>query len=413
VAVPAAPSEVRLESRFPALQYPNYRLWFVGQMIATFGQWTQMTAQSYLIYELTGSPEYLGYVAFFGGIPMIFLSPFAGVLADRVPRRTLLLITQVLMMVLAFILAALTFLGVVQPWHVLVLAFLVGIVGAVDMPARQSFTLELVERDDLANAIALNATMFNAAVFVGPAVAGYLYELAGPGWCFLVNGVAFTAQIAALLVMKLKPFVKPWNSGSVLKDLRAGLGYVLTEPMVLALLILVGSVSLFGMAFMSLTPAWAVDILGGDATTNGLLQSARGLGSLVGALWIAALGRFSYKGRIMMVGAFSMPLTLLVFSQIHSLPVSLLVLAVSGLAFIPIVSLANALVQARVPDALRGRVMGVYAVILMGMFPFGGLWAGWVAQWFNEPLVPIIGGIVTLATALGLFVFVPRLRHLE
>jgi len=176
---------------------------------------------------------------------------------------------------------------------------------------------------------------------------------------------------------------------------------------------LVGSVSLFGMAFATIMPAWAVDILGGDAKTNGLMQSARGVGALIGAVWLAALGRFKYKGRVMTIGSFAMPVTLLVFSQVRSLPITLLVLAASGLAFIPVVNLANALVQTRVPDALRGRVMGVYTMIMMGLWPLGGLWAGWVAQAFDEPLVPIIGAIAVLITATGLYWRVPQLRRLE
>jgi hypothetical protein len=214
-------------------------------------------------------------------------------------------------------------------------------------------------------------------------------------------------------VMKLAPFVRPERYAPIIHDLRVGLSYAGREPVVRVILLLVGTVSLFGMAFSTQLPAWAVDVLGGDATTNGLLQSARGVGSLIGAVWIASLGRFTYKGKLLTIGTFVMPITLLVFSQVRWLPLSLLVLVIQGLAFIPIVNLANALVQTRVPDIMRGRVMGIYTLIFMGMWPVGGLWSGKVAEVYGEPAVVIIGGVVVLALAIGLYIFVPTLRKLE
>jgi MFS family permease len=188
---------------FTALQYPNYRLWFVGQLVSLMGTWMQITAQGFLVFELTHSPAFLGYVAFAAGVPSWLLMLYGGVIADRVPKRSLLVATQISMMLLAFGLAAITLLGQVQAWHVLVFAFLLGVANAFDAPARQSFVLEMVSREDLANAIALNASMFNAGAVVGPAVAGLCYASFGPGWCFLLNGSSFVAVVTALLLMRL------------------------------------------------------------------------------------------------------------------------------------------------------------------------------------------------------------------
>ncbi len=399
--------------RFPAFAHPNYRLWFAGQLVATFGIWMQSTAQGYLVFDLTRSPAYLGYVTFAGGIPIWLFMLYGGVIADRLPRRTVLLMTQVAMSVLGLSLATLTFLGLVQPWHIIVLAFLLGAANAFDAPARQAFVLEMVGRDDLANAISLNATLFNLSTALGPAVAGFVYAAIGPGWCFLVNGLAFAAMIIALLMMKLGPMEERPRRASVLTDLREGLAYVTGEPMVRLLLVLVASISLFGMAAGTLTPAWAVRILGGDATTNGFLQSARGAGALISSVWISSLGRFNYKGKIVTVGTLVMPLALFVFAEARWLPLSLLSLMAFGMAFIPVLNLGNAIVQTAVPDALRGRVMSMWSLMLFGMWPLGGLWAGATAERFGEPSVVIIGAVVTMIVALVVFFRFPRLRQTE
>jgi MFS family permease len=400
-------------ARYPAMTYANYRLWFLGQTVSLFGTWMQATAQGYLIYQLTKSPAFLGYVSFANGLPTWIFSLYGGVVADRVSRRTLLMVTQTSMMILAFILAVLAFTGVVQPWHIIVLAFLLGVANAFDAPARQAFTLEMVERKDLANAIALNATMFNTGTAIGPALGGVTYSLVGPGWCFMLNGVSFIAVITALFLMKLSPFIPPIRRGSTAHELREGLGYVRRQRTVLTLMLLIAAVSLFGMSFATLMPVWAVSILGGNATTNGLLQSARGLGSLIGAVTIASLGRFRFKGRLLTAGTFAMPVALLIFAQTRWLPLSLIVLVAVGMSQIPIMNMANALVQALVPDHLRGRVMGVYTLFFMGMMPIGGLWAGTMAHYLGAPRTVMIGGTIVLVMALLVYTFLPGVRRLE
>jgi MFS family permease len=403
----------RFQQTFAALKYRNYRLWFTGQLVSLFGSWMQITAQGFLIYQLTNSAAYLGYVGFAAGVPAWLFTLYGGLIADRFPRRRLLLITQISMMVLALVLAVLVFTGVVQPWHIVALAFLLGVANAFEGPARLAFVRELVDREDMTNAIALNATMFNAATATGPAIAGVAYALVGPAWCFLLNGLSFIAVIAALLMMELAPQGKPERQGSAWAEIGIGLRYIAKDPTISILLGVVGITSMFGISSATLFPAWAVDILGGDATTNGLLQSARGFGALLGALAIASLGRFTYKGRLMTIGSFAFPAFLLIFAVVHWLPLSLIVLVGTGLAVIMVMNIANALVQSLVPDSLRGRVMSVYSLTFFGSMPIGALWIGAVAESVSAPAALMVGATVSLIFAALMYVFAPRVRALE
>jgi MFS family permease len=404
---------INWQQTFAALKYPNYRLWFFGQLISLFGSWMQMTAQGYLVFELTDSAAYLGYVSFAWGLPSWLLMLYAGVIADRVPRRTLLVLTQTSMMLLAFVLAVLTFSGLVQPWQILVLSVGSGIANAFDAPARQAFVLEMVDREDLINAIALNSTMFNTGTAIGPAIAGIIYALAGPGWCFLINAVTYIAIIVALLMMRLRPQVRPARRASMRADLGEGLRYVAGHPLIRALIGLIAVTTLFGYSFSTLVPAWAVRTLGGDSTTNGLLQSARGVGALAGALTIASLGRFRFRGRLLALGSVAFPSALLAFAGARWLPLSLLLLVGVGSAVIMVYNLANSLVQTLCTDELRGRVMSVYSLMFMGLMPLGGLWAGAMADRIGEPLTVVLGASVTLGAAGLAWAFMPRLRALE
>jgi len=399
---------------FAALRSRNYRLWFFGQMVSLFGTWMQTTAQGFLVFQLTHSPVYLGYVAFASGIPTWLFMLYAGVVADRVPRRSLLLITQTSMMILAFILAGLTFFHLVQPWHIVLLAFGLGLANAFDAPARQAFVLEMVEREDLTNAIALNSTMFNSATAFGPAIAGVTYALFGPGWCFTLNGISFMAIIAALLAMKnLNPQPIPERKNSILTDFKMGLSYVLSHSMIRTLIGLVGVTTLFGISFATLIPAWTVRILHGNASVNGLLFSARGLGALISALSIASLGRFQFKGKLLTLGTFAFPVGLLTFSLVRWLPLSLLTLVGVGWASILIFNLANALVQTLTSDQLRGRVMSIYSFTFFGLMPVGGLLAGAVAEKVGEPITVMLWSLVLLGSAASIFTLLPKVRELQ
>jgi MFS family permease len=397
---------------FSALRHPNYRLWFIGQLVSLVGTWMQNTAQGYLVYELTRSPAYLGYVGFAAGMPAWLFTLYGGVIADRISRRTLLIITQSAMMLLAFILAGLVFTGTVQPWHIVVLAFLLGIANAFDAPARQAFVVELVDREDLTNAIALNSTMFNAAIVVGPSVAGITYALFGPAWCFTINGVTFIAVIAALAMMKFQPVVKAVRHTSAAVELKEGLGYVASQEAVRMLIGSLGVVSLFGLGMITLLPAWAVDVLHGDVTTNGLLLSARGAGSLIGALMIASLGSRNVKGRLWTIGSFTMPVLMLLFAWTRWLPLSLIFLVGLGWGFMVVANTTNALVQMHIPDQLRGRVMSIYTLVLLGFMPLGSLLAGSLAVYISEPGTVMVSAFVLLGFAGLVWMQVPTLRKL-
>lgn len=410
---PIARKSLSWQQTFVALKHRNYRLWFIGQTVSLIGTWMQTTAQGFLIFQLTHSSVYLGYVGFASGLPSWLFMLYGGVIADRVPRRNLMVITQSVMMILAFILATLTFLNIVQPWHIILLALLLGTANAFDAPARLALVPELVEREDLSNAIALNASMFNLGTVIGPAIAGVAYALAGPAWCFTLNGISFIAVIAALLLMQLPPHIFKARTTSALSDIKEGIRYILTNDIILTVITIVAVTTLFGLALVTLMPAWAVKILGGDATTNGWLQSARGLGALGGALMVAALVHFKVKGKLVAIGSFVLPLCLLLFTFMRWLPLSLATLAGAGLGMIMIFNSSNALVQSQTPDELRGRVMSVYSLIFFGSMPLGALLAGSLAEFIGEPLTGILCATIVLIFAIVIWVFVPKLRQLE
>ncbi|MDZ7341745.1 MAG: MFS transporter [candidate division KSB1 bacterium] len=398
---------------FRGLRYPNFRLWFWGQLISLFGTWMQITAQGYLVFELTHSPAFLGYVGFVSGMPAWLFMLLGGVLADRMSRRKLLLITQSTMMVLSLVLALLTFSQLVRPWHIILLAFGMGIANAFDAPARHVIVSEMVAVEDLTNAIALNATIFNSATAVGPAISGITYAAFGPGWCFTINSISFLAVIIALLKMKVPatPALRPNHSTQI--ALRQGLRYIIGAPIIRTIIGLIAIASLFAVSFVTLIPAWAVRILGGDETTNGLLQSARGIGALLSALFIASLGQFRFKGKLLMAGALIFPILLLMLSLVRWLSLSLLLLIGIGFAMILVMNLSNSLVQSLVPNELRGRVMSVYSLTFFGLTPFGALWTGAVAERFGEPTALILGAMVSLVCVVAVWFWMPQLRRLE
>jgi MFS family permease len=406
-------SAFHLKKTFAALRYSNYRLWFMGQMASLVGTWFQTTAQGFLIYQLTHSAAYLGYVSFASGIPTWLLILYGGLVNDRMPRRNLLVITQSSMMALALILAALTFSNLVRPWHILVLACLLGVVNAFDAPARQAFVVDLVDRADLTNAIALNSTMFQLATVVGPALAGVTYAAFGAAWCFAINGSTFVAVIVALLRMQLRPQPVQPRKTSALGEIGEGLRYALSHTILRALLALMGVAGLFTTVYFTLFPAWTVSVLHGDAATNGWLFSARGLGALLAALLIAALGRFKWRGRLLTWGSFLFPSTLIFFALITWLPLSLLLLIVVGLGFQIIATLAGTMVQTLVPEALRGRVTGIYSLVLFGSLPIGALAGGVAAEWVGPQPAVLSGALVMLFFAFVLYIVFPALRAVE
>ena len=397
---------------FAALKHPNYRLWFYGQLISLIGTWMQSTAQGILVYQLTSSATYLGLVSFANGVPSWFLMLYGGVIADRMPRRNLLILTQSAMMCLAFVLVILVFTNSVLPWHLIALSFLLGIANAFDAPTRLAFVAELVEKETLTNAIALNSTMFNGAAIVGPAVAGLLYAWLGAGWCFTINGLSFVAVIIALLQMKLKLFEKPIYQNSTLEQVKEGLHYAHHHDTIRIMLITLGIISFFGAGMMALIPAWAVKVLHGDAKLNGFLFSARGLGAVSGALVIATLSSHNLKGKLLMLGITTLPITLFLFALSHWAPISILIMVAMGSSFMLAVNTSNAIVQSLVSDKLRGRVMSIFTLIFFGFMPLGSLLLGiWADAWSEESAV-FFCGFMLLALSIFIWIFRPHLQEL-
>ena len=404
---------MKVMQTFAAMKSPSYRLWFGGQLISLLGTWMQITAQGFLVFELTRSPAYLGYVSFAFGIPSWLFMLYGGVIADRVSLRTLLITAQCSMMLMAFVLAGVTFAGLVQPWHIVVFVLGLGLANAFEAPARQAFVVELVDREDITNAVALNSTIFNLSSVVGPAVAGVVYALVGPAWCFTVNGFSFIAVIGALLLMNLGPKSTPRHNTSAFSSLKEGVRYAFKDSLIRTLVCLVAVTAMFGFAYITLIPAWAVTILHGDATTNGLLHSARGAGAVLGALLIAYLGRFTFKGRLLTAGTFFLPLLLVAFALVRWLPLSLFIMLCLGVALLLIVNLANVLLQVLVSDNLRGRVMSIYSLTHFGFMPIGGLFAGLIAEYAGEPATVILCGVLCLASSVTFWVYSPVLRRVE
>ncbi|MBP6909648.1 MAG: MFS transporter [Candidatus Saccharicenans sp.] len=407
------PKNFSLKQTFSALKYPNYRRWFWGQMTSVFGTWMQSTAQAFLIYELTHSAAYLGYVGFAAGLPTLIFMLVAGVMADRIPRRRILIITQSAMMILAFTLAALSFLQLIRPWHIILLALATGVATAFDAPARQAFVLEMVDRETLTNAIALNSAMFNTAQALGPAAGGLIYAALGPAWCFTINGLSFLAVIYALHSMKLKPLTLLPAANSVIADLKEGINYVLKHPRIRTIILTVGATTLFGRSFITLFPAWAVEILHGNATTNGWLQASYGLGALTGALFLASVSNSINRGRILRLELLFCPVFIISFALARSVSLSLFLALISGANIIMLFNSCNALVQIETPENMRGRVMGIYSFVFFSLMPFGALWMGGMAHLTGVKLPVLVAALGSLVYGLSLFIFNRQLLKLR
>ena len=398
---------------FAALRHRNYRLFFCGQLVSLVGTWMQNVAQAWLVYALTNSPFKLGVVAFCAGVPVLLFSLWAGVVADRMPKRRLLLMTQTGMMTLAFLLAADVFLGTVAWWHIAVLAFFLGVANAFDAPARQAFVVEMVGRVELMNAIALNSAMFNSARIIGPALAGVILASLGAQWCFVLNGASFLAVIAGLALMDVKPYVGAPGGGSPLAQMREGVRYVWHDPTVRPLISVVAVSNLFSFGYLALLPAFAQDVLRVGSVGYGFMSTAVGVGALAGALVLATLGDHGRKGWMLTGGNLAFPAMVIAVALSRSFHLTLGFLVVAGLGFMTQNATANTLVQTTVPDRLRGRVMSVYMMVFLGFFPIGALIAGTVAEHWGAPAGAAFGGLVGLAYGLYLLWRYPSIRALR
>jgi MFS family permease len=402
-----------LRQVFRALNNRNYRLFFFGQGVSLIGTWMQTIAQGWLVYRITHSPFLLGMVGFSGQLPLLLLTPLAGVLSDRWPRRPVLVVTQSLAMLQALALACLTLTGSIQVWHIMVLAVFSGAINSFDMPTRQAFTLEMVDRkEDLPNAIALNSSVFNASRLIGPSVAGILISLVGEGTCFLLNGLSYIAVIVALLSMRLAPPQARAYAGDFLSDLQAGVHYAFGFLPIRNILLLLAVVSLVGMPYTVLMPVFAKDVLHGGAQTLGILMASTGVGALVGTIYLAARNSVVGLGKRIPLAAACFGVGLIGFSFSRQMLLSLPLIAVAGFGMMVSMASSNTILQTIAEEDKRGRLMSLYTMAFAGVAPFGSLLAGTLSTHIGAPATLSIGGCVCLVGA-GLFALqLPQLRAL-
>lgn len=398
---------------FRALRHRNFRLFWCGQVVSLTGTWMQWVAHSWLVLQLTNSAFLLGLVSSIGSFPVLIFSLLGGVVADRVNKRLLLIVTQSLAMLLAFVLAILTSLGWIQVWQIMLLAFILGVVNAFDHPARQVFIFEIVGKEDLLNAIALHSSIFNAARIIGPAIAGILVALIGVAGCFYLNVVSFLAVIAGLWMIRIDSSLYSSRQASIWDNMREGLSHIRYHRTILILIVTMAVVSIFGVPYGVLMPVFARDVLKAGASGLGFLMAATGTGALIGALTLATLGNIRRKGWFLLVGAFSFSLSLLLFSFSRSFRFSLICLVGAGWSLITCTATTNTLLQTLVPDALRGRVMSIFTLMFLGMAPLGSLQAGMVATHLGAPIAVGLGAFICMGYVLFIFYKFPRLRHLR
>lgn len=415
--LPQITPQLRMGMRWPdglrSLRRRNFRLFFFGQLISLIGSWMQTTAQQWLVYRLTGSELSLGVVTFAAFLPVLILSLGMGVIVDRFERRRLLVITQTWFLLQAAVLAVLTALGVIQYQHVIVLALLAGIGNALDMPARQSFYVDLVDRDEMMNAIALNSSVFNGARIIGPAIGGVVIAVMGEAPAFGLNAVSFLAVIGALLMMRLSPFVPPMRHGSGWSELRQGLAYLVADRRVLGLVSMVAAFSVFGFPYVVLLPAFAGEVLGTGAAGLGALLAAQGVGALASALGLAFLGERRSKGRMLFASRALLPVSVLLLAVSRTPQVSMLALVLGGYTLINQLAITNTLIQMVVPDELRGRVLSTYTWALGGFWPIGALLTGWMAERLGAPQAVLVVAGVSAVLALAGWVAFPEARRMD
>ena len=395
---------------FRALRHRNYRLFFWGQLVSLTGTWMQQTAMSWFVYQITNSKLLLGVVAAVGSAPMMLSSIWGGSLADRHPKRSILVATQSAQMVCAFLLAAGVWLRFATPSFIIIVAAFNGIAMGFDMPARQAFTVEMTNREDLLNAISLNSSIVNGARVVGPSVAGLMIGAVGVAMCFFLNGLSFIAVIAGLLMMRLPPFEPRVHVASAGEHAWNGIVYSMKHPRVRTILVLFLAVGVFGWSYAVLMPAFARDVLGRGANGYGVLMSASGLGAFVGALVIATYGHLFTPRRIALGGVWLFSAALLAVSFTRNFVPALVLLFVGGFGMLLFFATSNTVLQTIVPDEMRGRVMGVWSLVFGAMIPLGSLEAGTVAHLLGTSFALAFGAIICAVSAL-VTLFVIRRRE--
>ena len=397
---------------FASFRHRNFQLYFGGQLISNAGTWMQIIAQGWVVYQISHSDLTLGFVGFAAAIPTLIITPWGGVVVDRVPKRTLLILTQSGAMLLAFILAALAFANAVQVWHIILLAAGLGVVNSFDGPARQAFVVDMVGREDLPNAIALNSLMFNSARIIGPAMGGLLLAIIGPAWCFTINGISFFAVILGLSAMQMTSIEMKRHKDSPWKQLTSGLRYVASQPEISGLLLLSLIFSVFGISYSTILPAFVEQILKQNAAGYGWINAVTGIGAVSGALLIANQHGPRWRGTWLLAASLGFPFVLTLFSFTSSFPLSLTLAIGLGVGFMVEFTMINTLLQTRVDDQLRGRVMGLYTLTFFGFAPFGNLAVGALSQRIGLSYAMTLFAVMSLLLAVIVIRKIPQIRNL-
>ena len=408
----SAPPRSDGNTTFVAMRHRNYQLYFGGQLISNIGTWMQTIAQGWVVYQIGHSELTLGLVAFASAIPTLLVSPWGGVVVDRVSRRKLLMATQSGAMILAFILAVLTFTNAVKEWHVIILAALLGVVNAFDAPARQAFVPELVGKKDLPNAIALNSMMFNSARVIGPAIAGMMLAVIGAAWCFTLNGISFLAVLTGLWLMKLPPHIQPQQTNSPWQQLVTGVKYAASSREISALILLSLVFSIFGISYFTVLPAFVEKTLHQGAVAYGWVNAASGLGAVTGALLLANQISNGKRGKLLVITNIIFPIFLVAFAYTKIYPLSLVLAYGLGTGFMVQFTTINTLLQTRVEDAFRGRVMGLYTITFFGFAPFGNLMIGALGQKMGLSFAMTLFAICSLILSRLIFMKTPEVQKL-
>lgn len=397
---------------FAALQNSNFRLYFIGQLISTSGTWMQNVAQGYLVFQLTKSEWWVGVVACAVGLPMLFLSPYAGVIIERFPRRRVLMVTQVLQMLLAFILTALVLTNTVQIWHIVGLALLLGLTTAFDAPARQTFISDLVGRDLLPSGIALNSVIVNGSRVFGPTLAGLLLVLLNATWCFFLNGISFIFVIITLVFVRPPVLDQPDKRPGAFTQIKEGLTYVRHNSVVLPLLLLSAIGGILCWSVISQFPAFSAEVMHSPENGLALLSAANGVGAVIAALTISNLARRFGFGRLLTVVTVATAVFIVVFSQTTNLVTGALASAVMGFAVISYFVTINTTIQLNIPDQYRGRVLSLYTLTIIGLNPFGALALGALAEWLTTPYAILIYGVLFGLASITVLIKFPQVRRI-
>ncbi len=397
---------------FSSLKVRNFKLFFIGQCISLSGGWIQNIAMSWLVYRLTGSVIMLATVTFVNQIPSLIVAPFAGVMVDRVDKYKLLKVIQWLFMSQALMLAALTLTGVIEVWHILALSFFSGLIVSVEAPTRQSFYTKLVGKEDMSNAVALNSASINGSRFIGPMIGGFVISLVGEGFCFLINGLSYSAVIIALMLMKVEPYKRSvTKKTNIWEEFGEGFHYAKGFLPIRAVLLFVAAFCLFGLPFMTIMPAFVKDTLGGDSRTLGYVMSAIGAGAVTAALYLAARKEVKGLGKVVTMAAIIFGISLVVMSQVEWKGVVYAVCMFVGFGFVATLASCNTLLQTMVDDDKRGRVMSFYTMAFAGVTPIGSMLQGALAKSMGISFALLLSGAIAIAAAMVYEYYRPAVRR--